>query len=441
MGCVFRRGNKLWIKFKDANGKWVRSSSGFDAGQEPLARALLVEVEAGLANRAATATIEAATATEPTVPTLADFAVGWLAEREARGVRTCKDERARLRNHILPLLGSRRLDEIKVRDVRDLVAGLRRGDLAPKTVRHVYDTLRGLYRDALEDEVVISTPCVLRKRTLPPLVDKDPTWRARAVYSKAEVEQLISDDRIPLDRRVIYALLGVGGLRTGEAAGLRWGRWDPDVRPLGRIEVVTSYDTGRTKTGKPRNVPVHPTLAAVLAEWKLSGWAAAVGRAPTADDLVVPVVNRARVRTNTMRKADLVWRDCQDDLDALGLRRRRVHDLRRAMISLARADGARKDLLEVVTHARRGDIVDVYTEFPWEVLCAEVAKLRIERRAAEIVELRAVAVAGGGAGAGFLVGLDEDPPSHNPGHSHPESLAIPGGRLASPAGFEPALPA
>jgi len=73
------------------------------------------------------------------------------------------------------------------------------------------------------------------------------------------------------------------------------------------------------------------------------------------------------------------------------------------MISLARADGARKDLLEAITHAQRGDIVDVYTEFPWAALCAEVEKLRIERKTAQIVELRAVA--GGAAGAGPAAGL------------------------------------
>ncbi|NJK31968.1 MAG: radical SAM protein [Deltaproteobacteria bacterium] len=37
---------------------------------------------------------------------------------------------------------------------------------------------------------------------------------------------------------------------------------------------------------------------------------------------------------------------------------------------------ARKDVLERVTHGHRGDIVDMYTEVPWALLCEEVAKLR-----------------------------------------------------------------
>ncbi len=55
------------------------------------------------------------------------------------------------------------------------------------------------------------------------------------------------------------------------------------------------------------------------------------------------------------------------------------------MISLARTDGARKDLLELCTHNPRknGSTIDIYTEFPWEALCGEVAKLKIARREPE----------------------------------------------------------
>jgi hypothetical protein len=68
-------------------------------------------------------------------------------------------------------------------------------------------------------------------------------------------------------------------------------------------------------------------------------------------------------------------------MEALGLRHRRGHDLRRTMISLARTDGARKDILELCTHTPRksGNTIDLYTTFPWEALCAEVAKLKVQR--------------------------------------------------------------
>jgi len=59
---------------------------------------------------------------------------------------------------------------------------------------------------------------------------------------------------------------------------------------------------------------------------------------------------------------------------------RRIHDLRRTLISLARSDGAKKDILRLGTHGRDGDIMEAYTTLDWEALCLEVAKLRVERR-------------------------------------------------------------
>jgi len=65
------------------------------------------------------------------------------------------------------------------------------------------------------------------------------------------------------------------------------------VRPLGKLLVAKSYSTRvgekTTKTDAVKHVPVHPTLAAMLAEWKLGGWAEMMGRAPGPDDLIVPL--------------------------------------------------------------------------------------------------------------------------------------------------------
>lgn len=92
------------------------------------------------------------------------------------------------------------------------------GKLAPRTVHHTYGTLHVLFRDAVIDEVIAATPCVLTKAHLGKKEDKDPEWRAGAVYSREELELLISSDEVPWDRQIMYGLEGVGGLRHGEAA-------------------------------------------------------------------------------------------------------------------------------------------------------------------------------------------------------------------------------
>jgi hypothetical protein len=66
------------------------------------------------------------------------------------------------------------------------------------------------------------------------------------------------------------------------------------------------------------------------------------------------------------------------DLERIGLRGRRQHDARRTFISLCRSDGARKDLLRLITHGRDGeDVMDSYTELEWKRLCRQVSKLRL----------------------------------------------------------------
>jgi len=64
------------------------------------------------------------------------------------------------------------------------------------------------------------------------------------------------------------------------------------------------------------------------------------------------------------------------------------------MISIARTDGACKDILEMCTHTpKKGSAIDLYATFPWEALCEEIAKLRVRRASnlGDVVELRAVA--------------------------------------------------
>jgi integrase len=130
--------------------------------------------------------------------------------------------------------------------------------------------------------------------------------------------------------------------------------------------IATSYDTCRTKTEVTRRVPVHPTLGKILAAWKLSHWERIYSRAPTANDLVVSVRN-----LTTIDASDAVHA-FKADLAALGLRveagehrDRGGHDLRSWFITTCQLHGAHRDLLRVVTHTSKGDVVSGYTRAQW----------------------------------------------------------------------------
>lgn len=245
----------------------------------------------------------------------------------------------------------------------------------------IYGTLHTLFQRALISELIETNPCVLGRHELGPNVDKDPQWRPTAIYTREEIECLISSPLIPWDRRTFYGLESLAGLRHGETAGLRWRNYDATMKPLGQLNVARSYDHERTKSQHSRPVPVHPTLAAMLAEWKLRGWSEMMGRAPGPDDLIMPS------REGAMRSRHHSRNKLLDDLRRLGARHRRGHDFRRTFITLARVDGARADLLQMVTHGQKKDIINIYTSMPWASLCEEVAKLKVYRRTGELIVL------------------------------------------------------
>lgn len=365
---VYRRGRLWWISYAGPDGKLVREST--EQGDQRVA----AHMEAERRREVARGTWKSARDRVAEKITVDEYSPRWLARLEKRKVRTVREYRYRYTTHVKPVLGAMALADVRPRHVIDLIERLKAaGEMAPRSIHHVYDVVRSLCREAVIEEVIIASPCVLSPRTLPEKHDADPTWRALALFTRAEVEQLISDERIPEDRRTLYALLFLAALRKGEALGRRWRDLDLDAQPLGRLTVATQYENAPLKTERPREMPVHPLLAELLTAWRTRGWPMTYGRTPRGEDFIVP----HRDSPTKHRDPDSTWQRLQDDLDRLELRRRRVHDTRRTFVSLARTDGARPDLLRVVTHGSKGSVFDEYTSFTWEALCAEVAKLNV----------------------------------------------------------------
>jgi integrase len=387
---VFVRGKKLWITYKDVNGEWKNASTGFDVGQEELAQRTYDDVVAG---------VRAATAGGNTVsgpPTVRAYAEQWIEDRRKLDL-DWKNDHGRLRHHVLPVIGDMKVADVRTRHVLDLFRGIRTNTerpVAQRTVYNIYSVVSALFRDAKLSDLTEQTPCCLDERQLGPLVDKDPEWRAGAVFTREEAQTIISSPVIPFDRQVVYGLELLAGVRPGEGASLRWRHYDPATKPLGTLLVATAYNTRKhrakaTKTDAVRHVPVHATLAAMLAEWKLGGWAAMIGRAPTPDDLIVPLPPEAAARRRTrtgepFRGHDYSgkrWRD--EDLPALGWRHRQHYDMKATFITLALEDGADPHVIETrVTHTKKArSAFDGYNRGrQWDITCAEVVKLRLTRR-------------------------------------------------------------
>jgi integrase len=388
-GCVFQPDGKpnLWIKVRVGPRDWRNKPTPFLPHQREQADALLAEVREEILAR------EAAMGGEAAPVTVRAWGRKWLSTREDYN----GDDARILRLHVNPVIGDMLLAEVGSRHILEL-AQTWKG--APRTLRNRYSTTHSMFADAAVAGLIQVSPCILRRgKHLPTIEDADAEWRASAVFKRSELVTLITPTAaVEEDSTIVYSLLGLAGVRHGEMAGLRWRHYDPDREPLGSLLIATSYGRGRTKTKRTRIMPVHPLLASVLAQWKLTGWSRLMGRAPTDDDLVVPQPlqnpagrrfgKRAHLQVgddSRMRTKDHSWKRFARHLEDLKLRHRRIHDLRRTFISLARADGADRDVLRWGTHGRSGDIMDAYTEMDWKRLCGEVAKLKVARAGARRV--------------------------------------------------------
>jgi integrase len=210
-----------------------------------------------------------------------------------------------------------------------------------------------------------------------------------AVLTAEQLSLLISDQRIPRDRRTFYALEFLTGARFGEAAGFRWKDYDdPKREPLGHLRLERQYEDlplkgKRGQPGPARDVPVHVTLAAMLDEWRTEGFPAAHAHHPRPHDFIVPGKD-GRCRSH---RACAYWikRDCAlMGIDA----KEATHVGRRTFITLAIANGAPEAWVKRITHNANGDVLSGYTVNDWPAMCDVVRRIPVERvKLAEVIAL------------------------------------------------------
>lgn len=302
--------------------------------------------------------------------TAAMYAKTW---GEKRTNKTARDDRTRLTKHFVPYLGEMKIEDVRPRHIIEWVKQLRAAEtLSPKAILNVYGTVRTMFKYAVIEELIAATPCVLPENVLPAKPDKEP-----GIYEKPAVVKLITDARVPWDRRVFYTLAFLTGMRHGELAGRRWRDWDRESEPLGALQVRTQYKDQPLKSpdGKlrPRVVPVHWLLEQALLAWRDEGFPRFFGRKARPDDYIVPS-RRGTEHHRTVRKS---LERIVDDCERIGVPPLTFHRSRDTFISLCRRAGAPKDLVERITHNSSGQVIDRYTHIDWAPLCAAVMVVQL----------------------------------------------------------------
>jgi integrase len=376
-GGHYLRGKTYWIWYQ-AGGERVFESA--KTRNERAAMSLLTQRNREIA--AGTWTKPSA-ATERT--TFTAYLARWIARREEAAVHNVRDEARWMRTLAEPVIGKLRMGDVERRHVVKVWERIKAArhhqtgePWSTRTQLHAYTTLRTLFADAVLDGMIAVSPCTLRARRgeLPTKEDLDPAWRSEAVYSRDEAAALLFDTRTAIDRRALYALMILCGMRAEEANGRRWRDYEPDAQPLGRMTVRSQADGAdaekRTKTKKVRVVPVTPELAEILAAWRES-FAMIFKRAPLPDDPIVPSrrgVDRFRIKTHAQLRADL---------ERIGQRVPPAtrHAMRATFLTLCEAAGADIAIVKRATHGAPTDVIGGYVRTQWPELCREVGKLRL----------------------------------------------------------------
>lgn len=270
--------------------------------------------------------------------TLREYAWGWLALRPDLRPQSQELYEGFLRLHILPTLGDVELGSLSPSRVRAWHAGLiAAGKPGRPTVAKAYRLLSTIMRTAVEDELIIKNPCILKKAG----VERPPERPIATVAQVYEIADLLGGRF-----RILVLLATFIGLRLGELQALRRRHVDLERGTLRVVEQTQLLRDGTLVTGPPKTdagvrtvaIPaaILPDLAAHIDEYA----------APGPDGLVICGPGGVPFRRGTLYTE---WQKVMRVVDIEGLR---FHDLRHTGNTLAASTGAStKELMARMGHA------------------------------------------------------------------------------------------
>jgi len=198
--------------------------------------------------------------------TLARLVDEWWASRPRLAATTVVNYRDNLENHILPVLGARKVTELRPRLIAAFLRHLGdEKDLNPATIRKVRTVLSAVMSYAAAMEYIETNPVM---KVPPPEVP--PSGRIAPTVEETAQLLLKAEETDPEFLTFLW-VTAEGGGRRGETLALRWRDVDFDRGTLTITQTVTTGEDGvklrpTTKTGRGRTIAVSAFTLARLHE-------------------------------------------------------------------------------------------------------------------------------------------------------------------------------
>lgn len=323
---------------KRPDGRW-RARYRDEAGKEH-ARHFRRKVDAQNWLDEQTAALVTGTHVDPKAgkTTFRQYGESWRASQPHKPA-TAKRVRITLETHLYPEIGDRPMSGVRTSELQGLVKKLS-GKLEAGTVRTVFQTLRAVFRAAVQDRVIGSSPC--DRVTLPAAPHKRLT-----IPQRATLDAITS--ALPAHfGAVVYVGAGLG-LRPGEIFGLQVADVD-FLRRMVRVErqldergQLVALKTAASYRSVPLPTSVSTKLAAHLERQKRRDGLVFVGKAGR--PVSRPVFHEA-------------WKTARETAKVPALR---LHDLRHAYASALIAAGESvKTVQSRLGHASAVVTLDTY---------------------------------------------------------------------------------
>lgn len=272
--------------------------------------------------------------------------------------------------YLYPKFGDVRLEQIKPLHLVTFFAELKRKDgkpMATNTKLNIYKAAKSLFDHAHKWRLISTNPMDGIERPSPPKKEKRELRQRKKSYNRAEVADVITAlYALPNRWRLYFLGVILGGFRRGEMLAVEWHQVDQEALGIHVQKQITLDEEGKRtedelKTESSEGFVPMPEwymkeLKAYRREWSKEKMQCKNWRGGDKQYVFHPG-DGSMYYPNT---PSMTWRRF---IDASGLPRLRLHDLRHTTAMILRESGADlKTVQERLRHARLSTTTDIYMD-------------------------------------------------------------------------------